>query len=108
LGKYLEISMEITKILNRFAPFDSIFQYSIDESWMDNTGNNRLFGDVWTVARKLKETVWDELRLPLSIGIGPNMLVSKLCLDIAAKKTEEGIAEWKYQNMTCLLSIFLI
>jgi DNA polymerase V len=66
---------------------------------MDNTGNNRLFGDVWTVARKLKETVWDELRLPLSIGIGPNMLVSKLCLDIAAKKTEEGIAEWKYEDL---------
>jgi DNA polymerase V len=32
MGKYLEISMEITKILNRFAPFDCIFQYSIDES----------------------------------------------------------------------------
>ncbi|HJV46111.1 MAG TPA: UV damage repair protein UvrX [Bacillota bacterium] len=99
MGKYLEMSIEMTKILNRFAPFDSIFQYSVDECWIDVTSSERLFGDKWTIARKIKEIVWDELRLPLAIGIGPNMLVSKLCLDIEAKKTAEGIAEWKYEDL---------
>lgn len=99
MGKYLEISMEVTKILNRFAPFDSIFQYSVDEAWIDVTGTEKLFGDKWSVARKIKEFMWNELRLPVAIGIGPNMLVAKLCLDMEAKKTQEGITEWKYEDL---------
>ncbi|WP_367759887.1 hypothetical protein [Ammoniphilus sp. 3BR4] len=35
----------------------------------------------------------EELRIPVSVGIGPNMLVAKVCLDIEAKKTPEGITE---------------
>ncbi|MDQ0246339.1 nucleotidyltransferase/DNA polymerase involved in DNA repair [Bacillus fengqiuensis] len=32
MGFYLQKSIEITKILTRFAPWDSIQQYSIDEA----------------------------------------------------------------------------
>ncbi|RKD24388.1 hypothetical protein BEP19_08320 [Ammoniphilus oxalaticus] len=99
MGKYLEVSVEITKILGRFAPFDSILQYSVDEAWIDITGTEKLFGDKWNVASKIKQTVWEELRIPLAIGIGPNMLIAKLCLDLGAKKTAEGIAEWTYQDL---------
>jgi DNA polymerase V len=99
MGKYIETSLEITKILNQFAPFDSILQYSIDEAWCDITGTEKLFGDKWTVARMIKDKIWKEVRIPVTIGIGPNMLVSKLCLDMAAKKTLEGIAEWTYDGL---------
>jgi len=99
MGKYLEASLEMTKILGRFAPFDSILQYSVDEAWIDVTGTEKLFGDKWTVARRIKQTIWEELRIPLAIGIGPNMLVAKLCLDLGAKKTSEGIAEWTYEDL---------
>ena len=99
MGKYLETSLEMTKILGQFAPFDSILQYSVDEAWVDVTGTEKLFGDKWTVARRIKQTIWEELRIPLAIGIGPNMLVSKLCLDLGAKKSSEGIAEWAYQDL---------
>lgn len=99
MSKYLEISVEMTKILNRFAPFDSILQYSIDEAWIDVTGTEKLWGDKWTVARQIKQAIWKELKIPVAIGMGPNMLVAKVCLDLGAKKAPEGIAEWKYEDL---------
>jgi DNA polymerase V len=38
-----------------------------------------------------------EFELPSAIGIGPNMLLSKICLDVDAKKT--GVAEWTYEDV---------
>lgn len=99
MGKYIETSTKLTKILNQFAPYDSIFQYSIDEAWVDITGTEKLFGDKWTVARLIKDRIWSELTIPVAIGIGPNMLMAKLCLDIEAKKASENIAEWKYKEL---------
>lgn len=99
MSKYLEVSLELTKILGRFAPFDSILQYSVDEAWIDITGTEKLFGDKWFVARKIKQTIWEELRIPVAIGIGPNMLMAKVCLDLDAKKAPEGIAEWAYEDL---------
>lgn len=103
MSKYLEISLELTKILGRFAPFDSIMQYSVDEAWIDVTGTEKLFGDKWSVARKIKQTIWEELRIPLAIGIGPNMLMAKVCLDLDAKKAPEGIAEWTFEDLPARL-----
>ena len=99
MGKYLEKSLQITKILGNFAPYDSILQYSVDEAWIDVTGTEKLFGDKWSVARKIQETIWKELRIPIAIGIGPNMLVAKVCLDIEAKKVPGTIAEWTYEEL---------
>lgn len=99
MSKYIEMSVGMTQIFNQFAPFDHILQYSVDEAWIDVTGTERLFGDKWTVARMIKEKVWEEMKIPIAIGIGPNMLVAKLCLDIGAKKAPEGIAEWKYEDL---------
>ncbi len=99
MSKYLDISLGMTRILERFAPFDSILQYSVDEAWVDVTGTEKLLGDKWIVAQKMKETIWKELRIPVAIGIGPNMLVAKVCLDMDAKKEPEGLAEWQYTDL---------
>jgi DNA polymerase V len=99
MSKYLETSLKLTRILSQFAPFDSILQYSVDEAWVDITGTEKLLGDKWTVARKMKQEIWEKTRIPVSIGIGQNMLMAKLCLDIGAKKTVEGIAEWRYEDL---------
>lgn len=38
-----------------------------------------------------------EFGLTCSIGIGPNMLLAKLCLDLEAKKV--GVSEWTYEDV---------
>ncbi|MFC7371149.1 UV damage repair protein UvrX [Fictibacillus iocasae] len=94
---FLERSMEITKLLNRFVPKESIHTYSVDESFIQADGTERLWGSPHMLAERIRRDIWQEFGLPCAIGIGPNMLMSKLCLDLEAKA--EGIAEWTYDDV---------
>ncbi|TLS36428.1 DNA polymerase thumb domain-containing protein [Pseudalkalibacillus caeni] len=97
MGYYLRQSMEITKLFNRYVPKECIHTYSVDESFLQVDGTERLWGDKWEVARKIKKEMLDTFGLHCAIGIGPNMLMAKLCLDLEAKK--KGIAEWTYDDI---------
>ncbi len=97
MATYLRISTEITRLFNRYVPKDAIHTYSVDESFLQVDGVEALWGDATTIAEKIKEDMEREFQLPCAIGIGPNMLMSKLCLDLEAKK--KGIAEWTYDDV---------
>lgn len=97
MATYLRISMEITRLFHRYVPKEAIHTYSVDESFLQVDGALGLFGSAWDIAKKIKDEMEREFQLPCAIGIGPNMLLSKLCLDIEAKK--EGIAEWTYDDV---------
>ncbi|WP_285766344.1 UV damage repair protein UvrX [Peribacillus sp. SI8-4] len=97
MATYLRVSTEITRLFNRYVPKEAIHVYSVDESFVKVDGAASLWGDAWTIAEKIKDEMERELQLPCAIGIGPNMLMAKLCLDLEAK--HEGIAEWKYEDV---------
>lgn len=94
---YLRISTEITKLLNRYVPKEDIHTYSVDESFLKADGVEKLWGDATTIAYKIKRDIELEFQLPCAIGIGPNMLMAKLCLDLEAKK--KGVAVWTYNDV---------
>jgi DNA polymerase V len=97
MAMYLRISTEITRLFNRYVPKSAIHVYSVDESFIKIDGTEKLWGDATTIARKIKQEIEAEYGLACAIGIGPNMLMSKLCLDLEAKK--KGIAEWTYDDI---------
>ncbi|WP_453995212.1 Y-family DNA polymerase [Bacillus nitroreducens] len=97
MALYLRISTEITRLFNRYVPKSAIHVYSVDESFIKIDGTERLWGDAITIAKKIKQEIKTEYGLDCAIGIGPNMLVAKLCLDLDAKK--KGIAEWTYEDI---------
>lgn len=97
MATYLRISTEITRVFHRYVPKESIHTYSVDESFIKVDGATNIWGDATTIARKMKNDIEREFQLPCAIGIGPNMLLSKLCLDLEAKK--KGIAEWTYEDV---------
>lgn len=97
MSTYLRISTEITRLFHRYVPKEAIHTYSVDESFLKVDGAIPLWGDAKTIAQKIKNEIEREFQLPCAIGIGPNMLLSKLCLDLEAKKT--GIAEWTYDDV---------
>jgi DNA polymerase V len=97
MATYLRISTEITRVFHRYVPKEAIHTYSVDESFIKVDGATNIWGDATTIARKMKNDIEREFQLPCAIGIGPNMLLSKLCLDLEAKK--KGIAEWKYEDV---------
>ncbi len=97
MATYIRISTEITRLFHRYVPKEAIHTYSVDESFIKIDGATGLWGDAFTIARKIKDELEREFQLPCAIGIGPNMLLAKLCLDLEAKK--KGIAEWTYEDV---------
>ncbi|OIJ12720.1 UV damage repair protein UvrX [Anaerobacillus alkalilacustris] len=94
---YLKVSTKLTKFFNRYVPLEAIHTYSVDESFLDVNGTERLWGGKLALAKRIKEDMLTEFGLTCSIGIGPNMLLAKVCLDLEAKKN--GIAEWTYDEV---------
>lgn len=97
MATYLRISTEITRAFNRYVPKEAIHVYSVDESFIKVDGVLDLWGDAETIAKKIKGDIEREFQLPSAVGIGPNMLLAKLCLDLEAKK--KGVAEWTYEDV---------
>ena len=101
MATYFRISTEIIRVFNRYVPKTAIHVYSVDESFLKVDGSLRLWRDAVTIAKKVTDDLEREFQLPCSVGIGPNMLMAKLCLDVDAKK--QGIAEWTYEDIPAKL-----
>lgn len=78
---YAEVSRQVRAILDRFSP--DVQPISIDEAFVDATGVTHLLGPPDAIARAIRAAIRDELRLPASVGIGPNKFLAKVASDRA-------------------------
>lgn len=100
MGTYIKCSNYITKLALQYVPIEDFHQYSIDEFFMDITDSIHLFANnPYEFALKFKREIYAKTRIECTIGIGPNPLMSKIALDIEAKKNKNGIAYWKYEDV---------
>lgn len=94
---FIEMSMAISRILYKYAPMESIYVYSIDESFIDLSKTERLWGKPEDTVKRIQYEIYETLHLPSAAGMGPNMLIAKLALDLEAKKT--GFVKWTYDDI---------
>ena len=94
---YLQKSMNITELLASYVPKESIHIYSVDESFIELTGTEKLWGPPESTMRRIQQELLDSFKLPSSVGGGPNMLLAKLSLDLEGKET--GFAFWSYSDV---------
>ncbi|WP_347451397.1 Y-family DNA polymerase [Acetoanaerobium noterae] len=99
MSLYLEINRRICDIFRRFVADEDLLVYSIDEAFLDISATRKLFGEPLEIARKIQKTIWDELKLVVSVGIGDNPLLAKLALDNEAKSNKSQIAYWSYDDV---------
>ena len=78
--------MAITRILHKYVPAEAIHVYSVDESFIDLTGTEKLWGDPVETVKDIQAEILETLNLPSTAGMGPNMLMAKLALDLEAKE----------------------
>ncbi len=89
---YMDVSAQIYGIYLRYVAPQDIHVYSIDECFIDATPYMELYGmDAREFARKLMDDVFKETKITATAGIGTNMFLCKLALDIMAKHAEDGI-----------------
>ena len=94
---FLEMSLAVTRILHKYVPAEAIHVYSVDESFIDLTGTQKLWGDPARTVKIIQQEIFETLNLPSTAGMGPNMLMAKLALDLEAKKT--GFSKWTFDDI---------
>ena len=89
---YMEVSAQIYEVYLRYVSPEDIHVYSIDECFIDATPYMALYGKTAReLARMLMDEVFAETSITATAGIGTNMFLCKLALDIMAKHAEDGI-----------------
>ena len=92
MALYIEYAADIYSLyLDYFDPGD-IHVYSIDESFIDATGYLALMKmDAVALAKFLMNEIATRYRIPSTAGVGTNLYLAKIALDITAKHARDHI-----------------
>ncbi len=74
--KYRQFSQRINKIYLEYT--DMVEPFSIDESWLDVTASQKLFGSGRQIADTIRTRIKEELGLTLSVGVSYNKIFAKM------------------------------
>lgn len=97
---YIEKNIKINQLFRKYVADEDILVYSIDETFIKIGPSKKLFQmNAYQFAEQIKRDVYHEMGLYCTIGIGDNMLLSKLALDNEAKNNDDMIAEWRYHDV---------
>ena len=76
---YVKMSRAMFRIFEKYSP--DIYQYSIDEAFLDMTGMEELLGPPGQSALRLKNEIRDTLGFTVNVGISSNYLLAKMASD---------------------------
>lgn len=92
MRRYMEVSAGIYAIYLRFVSPEDVHVYSIDECFIDATPYLPLYGmDARAFARTLMTAVFQETGICATVGVGTNLFLAKVALDITAKHAPDNI-----------------
>lgn len=101
--KYKHYSKLINEIYLRYT--DMVEPFSVDESWLDVTGSQKLFGTGKKIADELRQTLKDELGLTMSAGVSFNKIFAKMGSDYKKPDATTVISRGNYKELLWPLDI---
>ena len=116
MKRYMEVSSNIYSIYLKYASSDDIHVYSIDECFIDFTDYLNLYKiDIFELSKIILNDVYKTTGITASVGIGTNLFLAKVALDISAKKSKDHIGYlneeifkkeiWKHKPITDIWNI---
>lgn len=116
MQRYMEVSARIYSIYLEFISPEDIHVYSIDECFIDITPYRALYDtDAAGIARMLIDAVYERCGIIATAGIGTNLFLAKVALDVTAKHARDGIGWldeerfrrtiWKHRPITDIWGI---
>ena len=92
MKKYIEYSVRIYKVYLKYFDKNDIHVYSIDECFIDITSYISLYKKTpKEIAKMLIDAVYKETGITAAVGIGTNLYLTKIALDITAKHSKDNI-----------------
>lgn len=100
MSLYIKKSKEVVDIYLDFVAKEDLHIYSIDECFLDVTHYLKLYKKTdYELALEILNTIRKKTGLTATCGIGPNMLLAKVSMDIEAKHNKNCIAKWTYDDV---------
>lgn len=100
MNLYINKSKEVVSIYLDYVSEEDLHIYSIDECFLDVTNYLKLYNKTdYELALDILNTIYKKTGLTATCGIGPNMLLAKVSMDIEAKHNKDNIAKWTYNDI---------
>ena len=100
MERYLEYSTKIIEIYLQFISEDDLYVYSVDEVFLDFTEYLNYYKKTdYEIAKMVMAEIYKQTKIYSTCGVGPNMLIAKLALDIESKHSPDFIAKWTYEDL---------
>lgn len=108
---YIEYSANIYSVYLKYIAKEDIYVYSIDEAFLDVTNYLPLYKlSAKELAQKIMKDIKNTFGITATCGIGTNLYLAKIALDITAKHVNENIGYldentypktlWKHKPMS--------
>ena len=92
MRRYMEVSASIYGVLLDYVAPEDIHVYSIDEYFIDVTPYSRLYKkSYYDLALLFKDKVLKRTHIHATVGLGSNLFLAKVALDVLAKHAPQGI-----------------
>ncbi len=100
MKKYMIVAKKIIEIYLNYISEEDLHIYSIDEAFLDLTPYLSLYKkNTKEIAKDILRSIYKKTGIYASCGIGKNMLLSKLALDLEAKDSPDFISCWDYNSV---------
>ncbi len=100
MSLYVKKSKEVINCFLDFVSKEDMHVYSIDEAFLDVTDYLKLYKmDDVILAKTIMDRIKEKTGLTSTCGIGPNLLLAKVALDIESKHSPDFIAKWTYEDV---------
>lgn len=104
MSLYIKMSEDVINVYLDYVAKEDLFVYSIDECFLDVTNYLKLYKKTdYELAEEILSEITKRTGLTATCGIGPNILLAKVAMDIEAKKFKNGIAKWTYEDVPNIL-----
>ena len=95
--KYKAYSRKINQVYLQYT--NMVEPFSIDESWLDVTASQQLFGSGVEIADQIRERIKAELGLTLSVGVSYNKIFAKMGSEYKKPDATTEITRQNYRDL---------
>lgn len=100
MNLYIKKSKEVVSIYLDFVSEEDLHVYSIDECFLDVTDYLNFYQKTdEELAIDILKAIEQKTGLTATCGIGPNLLLAKVAMDIEAKHNKNNIAKWTEKDI---------
>ena len=100
MNLYVQKSKEVVEIYLKFVAKEDLHIYSIDECFLDVTNYLKLYNKTdYELAKDILNEIYNQTGLTATCGIGPNILLAKVSMDVEAKHNTNNISKWNCEDV---------